>query len=118
MEIARVDLARQSGDLNLLLDEQMALAAANEAALRHKDLADLVQSMESQAGFGAADDPSIHERSLQSQLDTANAALNLTELTRTAVSALSDQLKKEAEDFSPSSWCRLTTSSTTTTRRY
>jgi hypothetical protein len=100
LEIARADLVRQSGDLNPLLDEQAALAAAKEAALRRKDLADLVQSMESQAGPGAADGPSVHERLLQTQLDTAKAALDLTESTRTAVNALSDQLKKEAEDFS------------------
>jgi DNA repair exonuclease SbcCD ATPase subunit len=100
LEIARADLARQSGDLTLLLDEQTALAAANEGALRRKDLADFVQSMESQAGLGATDDPSVHERLLQTQLDTAKAALDLTESTHAAVNALSDQLKKEAEDFS------------------
>jgi myosin heavy subunit len=100
LEIAKADLARQAGDLNLLLDEQAVLAAANEAALRHKDLADLVQSMERQAGRGATDDPSVHERVLETQLGTAKAALDLTESTRIAVNALSDQLKKEAEDFS------------------
>ena len=100
LEIARAELTSRSGALNLLLDEQAELAAANEAVLRHRDLADLIQSMESDAGPGAADDPSSHERILKTQLDAATAARNLTESTRAAVNALSDQLKKEAEDFS------------------
>lgn len=56
--------------------------------------------MESHAGPGAADDPSFHERLLETQLDTARAARNLTASARTAVNALSDQLKTEAEAFS------------------
>lgn len=100
LEVARVELARQIGDLNLLLDEQAALAAANEAVLHHQDLVDLVQSMERQAGPGSANDPSIHERLLITHLDEAKTARNLTYAARAAVNSLSDRLKKEAEDFS------------------
>jgi len=100
LDQARAALARRLSDLTQLSKEQATLAASNNAAIQHQELADLVRLMEQEGGEGSADQPDLYEAQLQSKLSEVMAALKRTDATRSAINAFSDRLKKEAEDFS------------------
>ncbi|RWG14588.1 MAG: hypothetical protein EOQ55_23655 [Mesorhizobium sp.] len=100
LDEARETLVRKAAELATLLTDVGELAAANEAAARHQDLAELVTWMNEQGGEHGADDPSQHEGELQRRHKAAVDARQLTESTQSAVNAYTERLKKEAEDFS------------------
>jgi DNA repair exonuclease SbcCD ATPase subunit len=87
-------------DLSKIADQQKALAASNEAAMRREEMSALISAMEADGGPGASDAPAEYESLLRSRLEEAEAKLRLSQSARVAVNALTDQLQRAAQEFS------------------
>ncbi|CAG0961308.1 MAG: AAA family ATPase [Rhizobiaceae bacterium] len=93
-------LSDRATALSAHFEETNALSRSYEAWLAQDELRALRALMDEQGGEGTADNPVIREQELQSQLQAARAALQLTNATRDAVIAYGEHLKSEAESFS------------------
>ena len=85
--------------LRSLAERQLGLARDNEAALLQSEIDEIVASMRA-AGGDHGQDPAPYLAALKVQLEAARAAVKLTTTTRNAVKRYSEDLQKQADDFS------------------
>jgi len=100
LEAALSALAGSLRDVEQLENVRSALVTAYEAAVRDRDLRDLVADMVRVGGKGAADEPERYEAELVTRHEAAKAALEMSESTHRAVSVFADKLRDEAREFS------------------
>ncbi|QQO12458.1 AAA family ATPase [Bradyrhizobium diazoefficiens] len=100
VDIYEKDLGDRATALFAHLEEINALSRSHEAWLAQDELRALRELMNREGGEGAADNPVVHEQTLQKSLQAARSSLRLTGATRDAVIAYGEKLRTEAESFS------------------
>jgi hypothetical protein len=86
--------------LRSLADRQLLLARDNEDALLQSEIDDIVASMRTAGGDDGVRDPAAYQSALRVNLDAARSAIKLTTTARNAVERYSENLQKQADDFS------------------
>lgn len=86
--------------LRSLAERQLVLARDNEHALLQAEMDDITASMLLAAGDEGIGDPPAYLATLEAKLDAAKAAVKLTTATRNAVKRYSEELQRQADDFS------------------
>lgn len=87
-------------DLRSLADRQLLLAHDNEDALLQSEIDEIVASMRATGGEDGVRDPAAYLAALKTKLEAARAAVKLTTTARSAVKRYSEDLQKQADDFS------------------
>ncbi|MET3662578.1 AAA family ATPase [Aquamicrobium ahrensii] len=87
-------------DLRSLAERQLVLARENEDALLQSEIDEIVDSMRVTGGEDGVRDPTAYLAELKSKLEAARAAVKLTTTARSAVKRYSEDLQKQADDFS------------------
>ncbi|AYG64338.1 AAA family ATPase [Rhizobium jaguaris] len=86
--------------LRSLAERQLVLGRENEDALLQTEIDEIAASMRATGGDDGVRDPAAYLAALQTRLDAARAAVKLTTAARSAVNRYSEDLQKQADDFS------------------
>ncbi|PRD43145.1 hypothetical protein C5748_13145 [Phyllobacterium phragmitis] len=86
--------------LRSLAERQLVLARENEDALLQSEIDEIVASMRATGGDDGVRDPVAYLAALKTKLEAARAAVKLTTTARSAVKRYSEDLQKQADDFS------------------
>jgi DNA repair exonuclease SbcCD ATPase subunit len=86
--------------LRSLAERQIVLGRENEDALLQSETDEIIASMRATGGEDGVRDPAGYLAALKAKLEAARAAAKLTTSTRSAVNRYSEDLQKQAEDFS------------------
>ncbi|WP_455153332.1 AAA family ATPase [Brucella anthropi] len=86
--------------LRSLAERQLVLGRENEDALLQSEVNEIVASMRATGGDDGVRDPAAYLAALKTRLDAARAAVKLTTAARSAVKRYSEDLQKQADDFS------------------
>lgn len=86
--------------LRSLAERQLMLARDNEDALLQSEMDEIVASMRAAAGDDGVRDPAPYLSALKVKVEAARAAVKLTTTARNAVKRYSEDLQKQADDFS------------------
>lgn len=86
--------------LQSLAERQRVLARDNEDALLQSEIDEIVASMRAAGDDHGVRDPAAYLAALKVELDAARAAVKLTTTARNAVKRYSEDLQKQADDFS------------------
>ncbi|HXQ47729.1 MAG TPA: ABC transporter ATP-binding protein [Caulobacteraceae bacterium] len=100
LETALAAVSQRAADVERLEDERAELVSASSLADRDEELKILVSEMEAVGGKGAADDPEPRDAALATALAAAEDVHRQSRDAQTAVRALSEKLRDEAESFS------------------
>ena len=96
--IAAVDTTLTA--LRSLAEQQLVLARDNEDTLLQTEIDEILSSMRLSGGDDGVGDPAAYLATLKTKLDAARAAAKLTTAARSAVKRYSEDLQKQADDFS------------------
>ncbi|MDH6268213.1 DNA repair exonuclease SbcCD ATPase subunit [Rhizobium sp. SG_E_25_P2] len=88
------------GSLRSLAERQHVLGRENEDALLQSEIDEILASIRANGGDDGVRDPAAHLAALKSRLEAARAAVRLTTSARSAVNRYSEDLQKQADDFS------------------
>ena len=83
-----------------LAEQQLVLARDNEDTLLQTEIDEILSSMRLSGGDDGVGDPAAYLATLKTKLDAARAAAKLTTAARSAVKRYSEDLQKQADDFS------------------
>lgn len=86
--------------LRSLAERQRVLARDNEDALLQNEIDEIVASMRAAGGDDGVRDPAAYLAALKVKIEAARAAVKLTTTARSAVKRYSEDLQKQADDFS------------------
>jgi DNA repair exonuclease SbcCD ATPase subunit len=86
--------------LRSLAERQLVLARDNEDALLQSEIDEILASMRSTGGDDGIKDPTEYLAALKTKVEAARAAVKLTTAARNAVKRYSEDLQKQADDFS------------------
>tara|TARA_B100000614_G_scaffold244189_1_gene248082 strand:- start:169 stop:1092 length:924 start_codon:yes stop_codon:yes gene_type:complete len=86
--------------LRSLAERQRVLARNNENALLQSEIDEIVASMRAAGDDDGVRDPAAYLAGLQVKIEAARAAVKLTTTARNAVKRYSEDLQKQADDFS------------------
>lgn len=86
--------------LRSLAERQLVLARDNEDALLQGEIDEILASMRATGGDDGVKDPTAYLAALKTKVEAAWAAVKLTTATRNAVKRYSEDLQKQADDFS------------------
>ena len=86
--------------LRSLAERQLVLARDNEDTLLQSEIDEIVASMQAAGGSDGVRDPTAYLAALKVKLEAARAAVKLTTTARNAVKRYSEDLQKQADDFS------------------
>lgn len=86
--------------LRSLAERQLVLARDNEDALLQGEIDEILASMRATGGDDGVKDPTAYLAALKTKVDAARAAVKLTTAARNAVKRYSEDLQKQADDFS------------------
>lgn len=86
--------------LRSLAERQLVLARDNEDALLQGEIDEILASMRSTGGDDGVKDPTAYLAALKTKVEAARAAVKLTTAARSAVKRYSEDLQKQADDFS------------------
>lgn len=86
--------------LRSLAERQLVLARDNEDALLQGEIDEIIASMRGIGGDGGVKDPTAYLATLKTKVEAARAAVKLTIAARNAVKRYSEDLQKQADDFS------------------
>lgn len=86
--------------LRSLADRQLVLAHDNENALLQGEIDEILTSMRATGGDEGVKDPTSYLAALNTKVEAARAEVKLTAAARNAVKRYSEDLQKQADDFS------------------
>lgn len=86
--------------LRSLAERQLVLARDNEDALLQGEIDEILASMRVTGGDDVVKDPTAYLAALKTKVEAARAAVKLTTAARNAVKRYSEDLQKQADDFS------------------
>lgn len=86
--------------LQSLAERQLALARDNEDTLLQSEIDEILASMRTTGGDDGVKDPTAYLAALQTKVEAARAAVKITTAARNAVKRYSEDLQKQADDFS------------------
>lgn len=86
--------------LRSLAERQLVLARDNEDALLQGEIDEILASMRATGGDDGVKDPTAYLAALKTKAEAARAAVKLTTAARNAVKRYSEDLQKQADDFS------------------
>lgn len=86
--------------LRSLAERQLVLARDNEDALLQSEIDEIDASMRAAGGDDGVRDPAAYLAALKVKIEAARAAAKLTNTARNAVKRYSEDLQKQADDFS------------------
>ena len=86
--------------LRSLADRQLVLAHDNENALLQGEIDEILTSMRATGGDEGVKDPTSYLAALNTKVEAARAEVKLTTAARNAVKRYSEDLQKQADDFS------------------
>ena len=86
--------------LRSLADRQLVLAHDNENALLQSEIDEILTSMRATGGDEGVKDPTSYLAALNTKVEAARAEVKLTTAARNAVKRYSEDLQKQADDFS------------------
>lgn len=86
--------------LRSLAERQHVLARQNEDALLQGEIDEILTSMRATGGDEGFEDPTAYLAALNTKVEAARAAVKLTIAARNAVKRYSEDLQKQADDFS------------------
>ncbi|MDV4164389.1 AAA family ATPase [Rhizobium leguminosarum] len=86
--------------LRLLAERQHILGRENEDAFLQSEIDEIVASMRATGSDDGVRDPAAYLAALKTRLEAARAAVKLTTTARSAVNRYSEDLQKQADDFS------------------
>lgn len=86
--------------LRSLAERQLVLARDNEDALLQGEIDEILASMRATGGDDGVKDPTAYLATLKTKVEAARAAVKLTTAARNAVKRYSEDLQKQADDFS------------------
>ncbi|WP_349963020.1 AAA family ATPase [Rhizobium sp. ZPR3] len=86
--------------LRSLAERQLVLGRENEDALLQSEMDEIAASMRATGGDDGARDPAAYLAALKIKLEAARTAVKLTTTARSAVNRYSEDLQKQADDFS------------------
>lgn len=86
--------------LRSLAERQLVLGRENEDALLQSEIDEVVASMWATGGDDGVRDAAAYLAALKTRLEAARAAVKLTTTARSAVKRYSEDLQKQADDFS------------------
>jgi hypothetical protein len=87
-------------DLRSLAERQILLARENEDALLQSEIDEIVASMRTAGSDDGVRDPVAYLNTLKVKLEAARSSIKLTITARNAVKHYSEDLQKQADDFS------------------
>lgn len=86
--------------LRSVAERQLVLGRENEDALLQSEIDEIAASMRATGGDDGVRDPVAYLAALKTKLEAARAAVKLTTTARSAVNRYSEDLQKQADDFS------------------
>jgi len=86
--------------LRSLAERQLVLARDNEDALLQGEIDEILASMRATGGDDGVKGPTAYLAALKTKVEAARAAIKLTTAARNAVKRYSEDLQKQADDFS------------------
>jgi len=86
--------------LRSLAERQLVLARDNEDALLQGEIDEILASMRATGGDDGVKGPTAYLAALKTKVEAARAAVKLTTAARNAVKRYSEDLQKQADDFS------------------
>lgn len=87
-------------ELRSLAERQLVLARDNEDALLQGEIDEILASMRATGNDDGVNDPKAYLAALKTKVEAARAAVKLTTAARNAVKRYSEDLQKQADDFS------------------